>query len=436
MATFVANDDARILKQIVKRQNEYMARKSLSEKQKIYKIIYDYIVANKLIVYGGIALNHILPPKEKIYPKNHFSDYDCMIYNAKHHAKELVKELVKQGFKYSEVRGAVHTGTFKIFVNFEAVADITNVRQIFYDAMLALSEKQKMELKYLKNKDICIAPLYLLKHNIFKELARPKGSLYRWTKVFDRLRKLNIVMNKEYSSNIMKRQMVYEDENEVGDLFKRVLRFAKEKKLPLVGNFALGVLLGLNKGGMLECCKIDDFFSVFEIMAVDAIGVAEQLKALVKESPVGDKYVVLMSRRFFYPDLLPKRVRIYIKNKTTKKIIKFATIIDASKECYSVVKKNGYLIGSPYTVLQFFYAYWLIYYAYEGNRINRLVDVMINALESYASNISTGAEKFSVSCYGNGKTLIDVMKEKWNDKQRDYIYMPKTTNEKKLKAAL
>lgn len=449
---YIGMDNTAILKKIVQKENEKIMKQSVAERNRIGEIVHDYVVKNKLLVYGGVALNNILPKDDKIYKKDEFPDYDCLSSNAKLHAKALAKVLVKE-FPYTEVRAAMHEGTFKIFVNFEAVADITTVRKRFYDAMheLAIKERQLLKHKYT-DKKLCIAPIFLLKHNLTKELARPKGSMYRWNKVYERQKKLDSIAvfpieNAGSSSGsgflnniislirkrnekvdvsdfaIMRHATLYEQD--LGNTFLNVLAYIKEQRLPLVGNFALGVYLGKNASNAIDCCKIDHFFSVFEVLATDMNSVVSDVKALVASS-AGSNYEVLVSSRFFFKDILPKRVRISIKDRQTKRITKFMTVIDASDECYSYVSKGGYIVGSPYTLLQLFYAYWLVYYTYEEEKVHKLVEIMIAALEFYIHFVASMREKFSVECYGLGKSYTEVLKDRWKvDDTHDFVYRPR-----------
>jgi len=102
--------------------------------QKIIKIIEDFLKKKKLIIYGGTALNNILPEKNQFYDKKTtFPDYDCFSSDALQDAIELADLYYNNGFKEVEAKSAVHPGTYKVFVNFMSVADITNMNKKLYN---------------------------------------------------------------------------------------------------------------------------------------------------------------------------------------------------------------------------------------------------------------------------------------------------------------
>lgn len=390
------------------------------EKQRVIEIIKDFMKSKNLIIYGGIALNHIVSDKDKFYGKTDYPDYDCLSYNAKLHAKELADILYEAGFEYTEVKDALHQGTYKIFVNFIAVADITQVSEKFFLEMLKISKVERPKLKYLKT-DVNIAPTYLLKHFLLKELARPDGSLYRWKKVYKRMTLLYKVQPVKKSEKSLP-ESIYPIDDEVKAIIKNLFQIIKLRKYPLIGNFGLGVLLGMNKKEV-ECCRIDDFFSIFEIIASNPIHTLNQILKFLEFDKT--KYEIVVSKRFFYQEILPKRVRVYLKVKGQGDLIKLMTITDTNENCYSIIEKNGLVVGSPYTILQFFYAYWLTYYVYEEPKIHKKMQTMIDVLEHYIDSESKVSERFSTTCFGHERTVFTMKKEKWNNKTKKiFVYRP------------
>ena len=102
-----------------------MAVNSTDIKQ-IFSIVENFIRHKKLIPYGGIAINAILPKSDQFYNTDiELPDYDFYSPNALEDTKELCDIYVKAGFIEVEGKPGVHQGTFKVFVNFIPVADIT-----------------------------------------------------------------------------------------------------------------------------------------------------------------------------------------------------------------------------------------------------------------------------------------------------------------------
>lgn len=412
-------DLVHITRIINKKEKEQGSTLSL-EKQRVIEIIQEFVTKKNLIIYGGIALNHIVSDKDKFYGPTDYPDYDCLSYNAEQHAKELADILYESGFEYTEVRDALHSGTYKIYVNFVAMADITQVSERFFLEMLKLSKDERKKLKHLKT-NTNIAPTYLLKHFLLKELARPEGSLYRWKKVYERMSLLYKVQPPKKKEKGLQ-PSVYEYTPEVKEIITKLYEVIKLRKYPLIGNIGLGVLLGQNKKE-IECCRTDNFFSIFEILASNPFHTLTQIMKFIDIDKT--KYKLIVSKRFFYQEVLPKRLRVYLKVAGLKEPIKLMTITDTNENCYSTIEKNGITVGSPYTILQSFYAYWLTYYVYEAPVIHKKVQTFIDVLEHYISTESKLAERFSTTCFGHERTVFTMKREKWNNKaKKTFSYRP------------
>ncbi len=79
----------------------------------------------------------------------------------------------------------MHHGTYKVFVNFIPVADISQLsREIF----------NKIKKDAIRVDGILYAPPNFLRMAMYLELSRPDGDVGRWEKVLKRL----ILLNKNY----------------------------------------------------------------------------------------------------------------------------------------------------------------------------------------------------------------------------------------------
>lgn len=161
-------------------QNIHAEDKTL---KKIISIVESFLRKKKLICYGGLAINNILPYQDQFYDlKKEFPDYDCFSMTAMEDAKELADIFVKEGFEEVEAKAGVHFGTYKVFVNFLGVADLTNLDPAIFKNLK--KESIKIDNIYYASPDFLRMAMYL-------ELSRPKGDVSRWEKVFTRLQLLN-----------------------------------------------------------------------------------------------------------------------------------------------------------------------------------------------------------------------------------------------------
>ena len=151
--------------------------------KKMLHILEKFLRKGKNICYGGIALNAVLPNKMKFYDfDSELPDYDFFSRDALKDAMDLCDLYHRAGFKNIEGRSGMNHGTFKVFVNYVAIADITQMDPVFFDNLLKES---------IKIKNIYYSSIHFLRMALYNELSRPKGDISRWEKVFKRLTLLN-----------------------------------------------------------------------------------------------------------------------------------------------------------------------------------------------------------------------------------------------------
>ena len=151
--------------------------------KKIISIVEDFIANKKLVCYGGTAINNILPEDAQFYNKDvELPDYDFYSDNALDAAKELADIYYKAGYEDVEAKSGVHHGTYKVFVNFTGIADITQMEPALFKAI---------SRDAIIKKGIRYAPPDFLRMAMYLELSRPDGDVSRWEKVQKRLTLLN-----------------------------------------------------------------------------------------------------------------------------------------------------------------------------------------------------------------------------------------------------
>lgn len=153
------------------------------EIKKMVRIVENFLIKKKCICYGGTAINNILPKHAQFYNREiEIPDYDFFSSNALNDAKELADIFFKYGYNEVEAKSGLHFGTYKIFVNFIPMADITQMNPQLFHSVL----KETIVIN-----QIHYAPANYLRMNMFIELSRPKGDVSRWEKVLKRLNLLN-----------------------------------------------------------------------------------------------------------------------------------------------------------------------------------------------------------------------------------------------------
>jgi hypothetical protein len=191
--------------------------------EEMISVVEDFIKRKGAICYGGTAINNILPEEDQFYNKElEVPDYDFFSINALDDAKALADVYYKEGFTDVEAKSGQHHGTYKVFVNYMAVADITHLpREIF----------QSLKKDAISVGGILYAPPNFLRMSMYLELSRPAGDTSRWEKVYKRL----VLLNKHYPlTNIncenvdFQREMVDKTNEEIQALLDEITELRRQ----------------------------------------------------------------------------------------------------------------------------------------------------------------------------------------------------------------
>lgn len=159
--------------------------------ENIIKIVEKFIIDNQLICYGGTAINNILPKEVQFYDFDiDIPDYDFFSHDAMNHAKQLCDLFASHDKYYVESKSAFFYGTYKVFVNFIPIADITQIHSDFYNYLL----KNAIYVN-----DIPYTNDNFLRMSLHQELSRPYGDVSRWEKIYKRMN----ILNKYYKLNFI-----------------------------------------------------------------------------------------------------------------------------------------------------------------------------------------------------------------------------------------
>ena len=174
-----------VLRQVVDESETRQGAKIANSPEviQIIKILEDFLVRKRLICYGGTAINNILPKEAQFYDRSvEIPDYDFFSPNALHDAKELADKYFMAGYDEVEAKAGMHPGTYKVYVNFLPVADVTFLHPVLFDSL----SKDAITVAGIK-----YAPPNYLRMAMFLELSRPNGDVSRWEKVLKRINLLN-----------------------------------------------------------------------------------------------------------------------------------------------------------------------------------------------------------------------------------------------------
>lgn len=352
--------------------------------KKLEKIVKEFIIKKGLILYGGSALDILLPKNNKIYTNDKLFDFDAYSSDPIKDGKELVDLLIKNKFKYVQLRQAMFTNdTFKVFVENIPACDITRISKIEYDKMKAIS--------YTRRKMLIASPHILIKY-MCMELSQPHLSYYRWDKVYER----HMVFDKIYGINDNKLLMTITPPPDIEKVLKESLTFFKKHKIPIMGYQAIRILEGKRNQFLI----LDTDMSYLSCVSIDI-----------------NKLVT------FYK----KKLDITIETNNTLTRIKYNTIyicdiFNVSDICVSICKKSDYLLVSLFGMKYFLYLQFI------DNLKSDYIKYNISILNNLIKKTNCKATcLIDLECYGNGKSnMWEIRKMRWE--KGIIIYKPILNN--------
>jgi len=382
-----------------------------NEYNDVIKLISNFIIKKKLILYGGFVINIILPKKLRFYKDYTINDFDCLSKNPLNDSIELAKVIKSKGYSYIKIKKAKHQGTYRVYVYGKQIFDISIVKSNIYDNLLKYSKKDKKNLKYYKDK-YNIIPLPIIKKNLYYELSRPEQSGYRWEKIYERLRILNNiyptkVIDTKYEC--VKIPTIYKD------VVNNILNYVKKSKNPIVDSFALKLYKKLT----VNCCgRINEYSTYITVLSINYEQTKNDIVKIIKECDLPNHRIDI-NNFIDKDDILHTHFDINLINDNDNTIFNFVNIISVKNECFSINKNiNGYTIGSIDTILYFLYNSY-IYNAIYTTDVSLSNEKLyyINEFENYIkdslnNNIS---KRLKSNCYGK-INYEDEIKEIWKKK--------------------
>ena len=393
--------ELKILRNAVDLAEERQKKRAVKgpEIEHIISIVEEFLRRKKLICYGGTAINNILPEQDQFYNKDlEIPDYDFFSPNALDDAKELADIYAKE-FDDVEAKAGVHYGTYKVFVNYIPVADITYLNKELYKAIA----KESISVG-----GILYAPPNYLRMSMYLELSRPEGDISRWEKVLKRL----ILLNHNYPLHgvdclNMNFQRGFESENKEKelDIFNIVRDTLIGQGVVFFGSLAHGIYSTYmpKKEGKRIIQKNPDF----DVMALKPHFTATVVKERLEYN--GYRNISIIKR-----ERIGEVIAAHYEVRFGKDTICF---IYEPLACHSYnvveIDKRKVRVATIDTMLSFYLAF---IYAnrpyYDKNRILCMAEFLFKVQQRNRLQQKGVLRRFSINCYGIQSTLEDIREEK------------------------
>tara|TARA_Y100000768_G_scaffold388140_1_gene382404 strand:+ start:6176 stop:7507 length:1332 start_codon:yes stop_codon:yes gene_type:complete len=402
------------LKNSIKHNETVKKKKNKYERvnEDILNTVKKFITDNKLVCYGGTAINNILPKKEQFYNyKIDIPDYDFFSYDAIKHTKELCNILsYNKNVFHIEGKNSFFEGTYKVFVNYVAVADITQVSEQFYNYLLKNNIKKQF---------ITYTPITFLRMSLHQELARPIGDISRWEKIYSRLN----ILNKYYPIITKNKVISFPDkikDSNYTDIYNILMDHFISKKNVFCNFF---IILNtfkkyLNNYNELvkKIKKTDDFFIIYTDDLTNSINDIDSLKIKgIKIDKIKSQY-----------KFVDNYVKIIYDNNLIGYLFQTDSCLSYNKIKYN---KKNMLIGNIDTVIHLYFIFLLI----EEFPINKtgilyIISLLYSVITNYYDIITkynnykklpNKLKRFNLPCYGIQDDKEEILKKR-NKKYHKY----------------
>jgi hypothetical protein len=388
-----------ILRSAVDKAEERQGRKEANSPdiKRIINIVEAFLRKKKAICYGGTAINNILPKQDQFYNKDiEIPDYDFYTPNALNDARELADIYVKEGFVEVEAKSGQHYGTFKVFVNFIPVADITMLPKELFNAI---------KKEAIKISGILYAPPNLLRMGMYLELSRPAGDVSRWEKVMKRLTLLNkhYPLSASQCSHIdFQRKM--DDDKKADEIYENVQKTLVDQGVVFFGGYAISIYSNyMPKHLQRKLQKIPDF----DVLSEEPLVTAQIVKERLNDINIKNVKII---KRPSVGEIIAPHYEIQVGGDTVAFIYE-----PLACHSYNIVKEGGYdvKVATIDTMLSFYLAFL---YAdrpyYDKDRILCMSKYLFEVQAKNRLAQKGVLRRFSINCMGHQETIEEMRAEK------------------------
>jgi len=390
-----------ILRHAVDESEKLQGRKKVNSKdiQEMLTIVEDFIIKKKLICYGGTAINNILPTYAQFYKRDiEIPDYDFFSANALEDAKELADIYYKAGYTEVEAKSGVHYGTFKVFVNFIPIADITYLHSEIYKSI----SKDAIQIAGIK-----YAPPDYLRMAMYLELSRPAGDVSRWEKVSKRLS----ILNKYYPMKLEKNCFAVDFTKKMDISLKNEERLHLLMRDIFIDNSSVffgGYSTHLYANHMPESKKnLVDSIPDFDIISDDP----DKCALIVKERLQKEKFKdIKIIKHKSIGEIIPRHVEVVVGKYSMAYIYE-----PIACHSYNEITVDGkqIKIATIDTILAFYLSFLYANMPHYNKDRLMCIAMFLFQMEQHNHLDQRGIlKRYSIDCYGKQETLEDMRSKK------------------------
>ena len=388
---------------------------TLSESNKVYKELLNFIREKKRIIYGGYAQNSLILMKNKndgFYKEIDTPDIEFYSYEPVKDVFDLCDYFKSKNFKHIQGSSGVHDGTYKIFVNFINYCDITYLPKNIYDNCKFIESAERIRFTH---------PNFML-IDIYRVFTDPMTSYWRLDKTFKRYLKLYKYYPITSSTNEIRFSKL-SDENILTKIRKSIIH---NSNYIVIGAYAYNYYVSkINKKDLI---KVNFYEIITENIVPNALKIYKVLQKLFGSKITIKEYTPFFEFfdyrvEFLYENTVILRVynnnnRCIVYNESDKKKTKFGT--NQIVLLYLLSNYNYYLINR--NTLE------------SNNYLNmfiKLNDAKNKYLDKHSIDVLDGSafQDFKFKCIGQPvdlkrEEMLGIIDKKKKGKQLKFRYEP------------
>jgi hypothetical protein len=392
MKEAVVNHQLQKIEKLAEEKADELEDQQFDKYHEIYDLAFKFLSTLPVLLYGGMAINDLLPSKMKIYKKHKLPDIDIFTKDSIKIAKGLVAYFKKHGHQVASYGDALHEGTYKVYVMGLQVVDISEVSPKAF--------KRLSENSFRGESGLMIVNPQFLRMSLHMMLSQPNDA-HRWTKVFQRLIALyKVIPPIPCKKSVSAAATLKEDE---------IANIIEINKLAYDYVISAGYMLfGLHELEIFFETIPDHFRWAPDLPAIQVLttnDVFEVATDIIEK--LGYSHLTL-TPVYEADDFIPRHIFItYGRHKLMG--------IFTANSCMSYIDYKGMKVASIHTVIRMYMLMLLSGYSH-FERIYDSLECMVNALSSLQFE-SIGSKKkifkeFIKECYGMHKGLITLKRER------------------------
>lgn len=374
------------IESIAEKKNEEIEKYNYKKYKYLYDICLNFLKKYDVLLYGGSAINELLPKKAKFYKEYELPDIDIFTYDAKNLIKDLIRHFkTKHHIDLISASEALHENTFKVYSQGLQLLDITQVSKDDFNIL----KKNAMPTSL----NIPSVNVEFLKYTIHTLSSQPYDA-HRWPKVYERMLKFYEYYPPNYPCKLNLNDYYLSIPNTV---YEKIGKFIRDQKMP---SFGWDIIYQYLKEDPLY---VKLFKTVeTEVKPIQYVFYDGSLKTIKKELRKQVKELHLVEQ--FKGDLFLPAYSVFAYQ-NEKCLYIFET-----KSCLSTLQVQDNFILNIHSILTMFYAMYL-----SGQSKDLLCILQFLTATLFKNLLSRKKlfNKFALECYGKQEGVITLRRERF-----------------------